>query len=240
MAQRSRTPPRKSKPSFWSTVPGLLTAIATLLTAVGGLLAGLAAAGVIGGSDDSKPSAAQATPEAAGTAPVPVVTRIVTDDETFFLRGFFTPTGMVVAPDQMPPGSRATAVWTEDGRERRAPMSVVTRSSFAPVVLLSVDGGQAPKVDYPIRDASSLKKWDLVEKFVSPDQTTPGSVARLMQVEQRDDLVTSLISSPGDAGAPVRDAQGRVVGMVLNRLARTGETESVTIEAIRGSFPEAF
>lgn len=41
----------EAKPAFWSTLPGLITAVAALLTAIGGLVATLAALGVFSGTD---------------------------------------------------------------------------------------------------------------------------------------------------------------------------------------------
>jgi hypothetical protein len=49
--------------SFWTTVPGILTAFAAVITAIGGMIAVLLQAGVIGGTDKnqaSPPAAAQA------------------------------------------------------------------------------------------------------------------------------------------------------------------------------------
>lgn len=43
------------KKSFWATAPGLLTAIATVVTAIGGLIAALAAAGVFRADDGGIP-----------------------------------------------------------------------------------------------------------------------------------------------------------------------------------------
>jgi hypothetical protein len=52
------------KPNFWTTVPGILTASASLLSAVGALIGSLAAVGVIGGDDgpDSSPTTTAETP----------------------------------------------------------------------------------------------------------------------------------------------------------------------------------
>lgn len=46
--QNTTQPESKSGESFWSTMPGLLTALAALITALGGILAILLSAGVIG------------------------------------------------------------------------------------------------------------------------------------------------------------------------------------------------
>lgn len=51
-------PPRKS---FWTTLPGILTALATILTAIGGLIGTLAATGLIGGDGTSPSPSATST-----------------------------------------------------------------------------------------------------------------------------------------------------------------------------------
>jgi hypothetical protein len=50
--------PRKS---FWTTLPGILTAGATILTAIGGLIGTLAATGLIGGDEQSASPSASST-----------------------------------------------------------------------------------------------------------------------------------------------------------------------------------
>src|SRR5206468_11922733 len=57
-----------SKSSFWATLPGLITAIATLVGATGGLIGGLYASGIIGPQGTASPSPAAAT--------IPTVTRV--------------------------------------------------------------------------------------------------------------------------------------------------------------------
>ncbi|WP_412821976.1 hypothetical protein [Micromonospora sp. MS34] len=58
--------------NFWRTVPGMLTAVAAVITAVGGLLTVLLQLGVIGGTGDpaasSTPSHPAAVPQVATTA----------------------------------------------------------------------------------------------------------------------------------------------------------------------------
>lgn len=58
--------PVNDKQSWWQTLPGILTATATLLTAIGGLLALLAQLGIIGGSDSREP---QVSPGPVAPAP---------------------------------------------------------------------------------------------------------------------------------------------------------------------------
>lgn len=61
--------------SFWTTLPGILTGIAAIITAVGGLIAALAAAGVFdgddGGSADPPDTVATTTISGSGGVTVP-------------------------------------------------------------------------------------------------------------------------------------------------------------------------
>jgi hypothetical protein len=57
------------KQSFWSTAPGIVTAVAGLVSAVGVLIGSLAAAGVIGGGGGSASS--PTAPGTTGTASTP-------------------------------------------------------------------------------------------------------------------------------------------------------------------------
>jgi serine/threonine-protein kinase len=65
--------------SFWKTLPGVLTAVAAVITAVGGTIAILLQAGIIGGIDSSprqpaavtRPTAVAAATTSASTASVP-------------------------------------------------------------------------------------------------------------------------------------------------------------------------
>lgn len=50
------------KQSFWSTLPGIVTAVAGLVSAAGVLIGSLVAAGVIGGGGETGSAAAQTTP----------------------------------------------------------------------------------------------------------------------------------------------------------------------------------
>ena len=64
-----------SRPSFWSTVPGILTALAGLLTAAGSLAGALYSAGIIGRKRDA-PTAAEtpAIPESTVAKPTSTAT----------------------------------------------------------------------------------------------------------------------------------------------------------------------
>lgn len=55
--------------SFWQTVPGIITALAALVTAIGGLLGILVQSGVIGGGTEGSESAAQTAVDPTSEAP---------------------------------------------------------------------------------------------------------------------------------------------------------------------------
>ena len=78
---------------FWQTAPGVITAVAALITAVGGLLAVLLQTGVIGG-DSSPAPAASAVSSAAGS------------------QGEQPDTGLT-SPGSLVPWDQATAVLTQ-------------------------------------------------------------------------------------------------------------------------------
>ncbi|HET6708254.1 hypothetical protein [Amycolatopsis sp.] len=54
--------------SFWKTAPGVLTAVAAMITAVGGLLAVLFQVGVLGGAGKSPPAASGGNPTSAAAS----------------------------------------------------------------------------------------------------------------------------------------------------------------------------
>lgn len=57
--------------NFWKTVPGVLTAVAAVITAVGGLLAILFQVGVLGGGDEPPAAASSSAPTSAPAATSP-------------------------------------------------------------------------------------------------------------------------------------------------------------------------
>jgi hypothetical protein len=242
----NRRAPRRH---FWKTLPGVLTALATLVTAIGGLLGGLAAAGLIGGRDDGEPGSrpavsgpASANVEAAGS---PIVVRLEYRNGGY-MRGFFTPKGSIAAPGGKfyanPVKEVATAVWTAEGIEQRARVSLVTSETSPPVALFRLVGRSGPRANFPIRSAFTLQPGDPVKTFVGPGDTSPGRVIAITHAANRwdDRLVTTPLSFQGDAGAPVLDRAGSVVAMIFIHQLRSRDTEAVPIEAIRARFPEAF
>ena len=63
--------PRNDSPSFWSTLPGLLTAIAGVLTAIATLVGALVAAGVIGPRPPAPTPNPTSGPAPSSTSPSP-------------------------------------------------------------------------------------------------------------------------------------------------------------------------
>ncbi len=65
--------PRPDKPrsggSFWTTGPGILTGVAALITAIGGLIAALHSAGLLGSGTTPPPAGVASPPAAVATAP---------------------------------------------------------------------------------------------------------------------------------------------------------------------------
>jgi hypothetical protein len=220
-------------------LPGILTALATFAGAIGGLIAALAAVGLVGGSNDT-----DTVGEGSGAAGAPVVARLERG-EMFVARAFFAPKGMLLALDFAARQPGLTVVWTEDGSEKRARVESVTKASFAPAVARLTLDAEGPKVDFPIRNASSLREGDRVEAYLGPGQQSPATVlevAAQMTIAGAGELdrllVTTQLSGLGEAGVPVRDQDGKVVAMLIAADAK--RTISGGIEDIRTSFPDAF
>ncbi len=66
--------PKPDKPrsggSFWTTGPGILTGVAAIITAIGGLVAALHSAGLLGAGTTPQPAGVVSPPAAVATAPV--------------------------------------------------------------------------------------------------------------------------------------------------------------------------
>lgn len=60
----------ETEKSFWHTAPGVITAVATLVTALGGVLAILVQNDIIGGADPGESQVAAAPPEGGNAAPL--------------------------------------------------------------------------------------------------------------------------------------------------------------------------
>lgn len=137
--------------------------------------------------------------------------------------------------------------WEDDSGTTISADAVIEESSeFA--ALLRIVGATPPRADYGIRNASSLQRGDAVEAFLGAQQKTPGEVIdnrdrRSIMVASGEErtanfLITTVIHALADAGAPVLDANGRLVAMIAAGSQR--ESMSLPIEDIRVQFPDAF
>ena len=153
-------------------------------------------------------------------------------------RGFFTPRGYIIAMvGQLLKASEETTVtWSKDNREYKEIAEVVQVNDW--IALLKLKHGLLPG-DIPVRNSTSLRQGERVERFISATDKTPGSVLELNVKGMKPNvLVTTKISAAGEAGAPVIDSQGRVVAMVLG--GSPDKTESLPIEIIKVRFYQAF
>lgn len=244
--------PETPRKSFWTTLPGVLTGLAAVI----GASVGLAALFVNsdGGSttttttaDTTTTTADTTTTTTAPPSALPIPLRLELGGG--FQRGFFTPKGFIVTTNTSLLDGSLEAVWTADGVEHRGAVEVVDRGSInRQIALLEVVGVTPPVVQYPIRGAGSLRVGEEVEAYLGPGLRTPGNVVEtdavienfgteVGSVTVRDILRTTDISGVGDAGAPVLDADGSLVAMILGSNANT---VSVQIEIIRAEFSQAF
>ena len=143
-----------------------------------------------------------------------------------------------------------TVIWQSDNKRQEAQARFEKSGVFAPqTMLLKIQRANLPQQVLPVRNSSSLKVGDSVERYLAPQDKTPGEVLEVGATRKirlggtspiilKNALITTNISAVGDAGAPVLDTEGRVVAMVYG--ASRTETVSIPIEDIKISFPEAF
>ena len=185
----------------------------------------------------------------AGTVTTPVVAR-VEGAGIDRRRGFFTPQGYLVVPAQgLPVGQTVTVSWTADGRGNSGQATVLQVGGCGhDAALLEIGGMTAPRPAIAVGDTSGLRPGDSVTRFV-PNEPKPGTVVAVGQAREPGSdcgwLVTTQLNNsqtafPGDAGAPVLDADGRVVAMIAMNDVEKRLTMSIPIEDIREGFPRAF
>lgn len=153
-------------------------------------------------------------------------------------RGFFTPKGYIIAMvgQMLKPSEETTVTWSKDNRDYKEIADVVQVNDW--IALLKLKHGLLPG-DIPVRNSTSLRQGERVERFISANDKTPGKVLDFNVKGMKPNvLVTTKISAAGEAGAPVVDSQGRVVAMVLG--GSPDKTESLPIEIIKVRFYEAF
>ena len=215
-----------------------VVAIGALVGSIVTLVGVLIALGVLDGNGADK---TRKIPPPADTHPV------VVDLQRggFLTQGFFTPKGFIVATqDTLAPGF--TGAWTAGGREREDEVRVVAEGGAVQpwIVLLEPETDEGPRLDFPTRDAQTLRVGERISGYYGSSQTSPGRVrmvgadeqiGRLGTVENL--LVTDKVSR-GTGGLPILDGKQRTVAMTFAE--GEGETLSVPIEDIRLQFPEAF
>jgi hypothetical protein len=185
------------------------------------------------------------TPDSQGPAPVatsPLQVVRVKFPQGFFAQGFFTSSGYIIAfgSNEVKPSDSVTVTWTSRNGSHKEIADVVNIQTMVALLKLRKTGLLPHSA--PIRLSISLQPNEAVERFIGPGDRTPG---RVLEVNAQGKwqglngvLVTTKISFAGDAGAPVIDAQGRIVAMVLGGSVK--ETLSIPIEHIKLLFPEAF
>lgn len=190
--------------------------------------------------NDATPS-----PEIDVSQPVQVV-RVGMSASVFNSYGFITPQRQIVAFGPTPDRTSFEIAWTEGASVRRGQARVLQQRNddgFAPfLVSLALPERLSPPPQLRIRNAMSLRPGDEVERYLSSTDRTPGEVLEVgvdaPQLRLRRALVTTNISGPGQAGAPVLDADGRLIGIVIG--ADKDRTFVMPIETVKIAFPSAF
>ena len=151
-------------------------------------------------------------------------------------KGFFTSKGYIVAfvGEGVKVSDELNIVWGSANETAE-----VVRVNKMTALLKLKNRGLLPQ-HAPIRLSNSLQKGEAVERFIGPQDRTPGTVLEVDAdgIFDLTVLVTTKLSFAGDAGAPVIDSQGRIVAMVF--AAGRDQTQSLPIERIKLIFPEAF
>jgi hypothetical protein len=187
--------------------------------------------------------APQAVPKAG--SPMPVVVRIE-GPAIERRRGFFTAQGYLIAPAHgMPMGQEVSVSWPIAGGTATAPAEVLRLGGCErAVAVLEVE--DPPSSAHAVGEAGSLQQGDAVSRLV-PKEPEAGTVVELRDPDDGGCawLVTTRLNNsgstyPGDAGAPVLDANGRVVAMIARNDPGQGHTLSLPIEHVREAFPWAF
>ena len=205
------------------------------------------------GGNGSSPPAVNSAPTSTPT-PTPTVRETPTRDgvqavqvfaeRRFVAHGFFTTQGYVVTLTGAVQGRREVMVmWRHGDKENRESAQIVKQSaSPTGASFLRLTGPGLIRLPTPLRSTVSLRVGEAVERYLGPEDRTPGTVLRLRSenndADFRDLLVTTKISSAGDAGAPVVDSARKIVAMVMG--GPPTETLSIPVEKLRVDFPDAF
>jgi hypothetical protein len=161
-------------------------------------------------------------------------------------RGFLTAQGFLIAPAYgMPVGQEASVSWPNGGGTATAPAEVLRVGGCERAVAV-LELENPPASAHAFADAGGLQPGDAVSRLV-PKEPEAGTVVGLRVTGGGGCtwLVTTRLNNsssthPGDAGAPVLDANGRMVAMIAMNDPGQGHTLSLPIEHIREVFPWAF
>jgi hypothetical protein len=238
------SPEERPKQTWWTAIPTFVKEIAALLTAVAGVIAALAAVGVIGGGDGD---GSGTTATNGSTRPLPVVVRLEAFGGSYVERGFFTPKGYIVSTPDVGRGE-FTAIWSTEAGEEEARVELVDQGGLVAqgVVLMALAREEPPLRDFETRNTTNMKPGDRVKAFLSPTQSTLGQVVavgatRLVGNQEFNNLlITTRVTRPGEGGLPLMDAEDRVVGMLFADDRANRQSASVPIEDIRTQFADAF
>lgn len=245
--EMARTRRKPTKPSWWTSIPTIVKEIAGVVTAIAAIVGGLTAIGVIGGGDgDTAATVATGPTTAAGSGELPTVVRFESDDPDYSERGFFTPAGMIISTGYSL-ASDLRVVWTSTSGTEEARVELVERggSSAPGAVLLELVAEEPPPSTFAIRNAQSLTRGEEVTAHLGSSQSTPGEVietratATIPSYGAVSNLIaTTSLGTEGEGGAPLLDAQQRVIGMLFAR--NDARTFAIPIEDLRREFPRAF
>lgn len=182
--------------------------------------------------------------------PFPVTARLMSGDVAVS-KAVFSPRGYLIAMRHgLPKPDRVEVEWDDGNARRRATAAVLKQGVLSSeLVLLQLKDRPLVAMPFTVRIAATLKTGDNIERYIAGNDRAPGQVKEIFasmtvhggeaKPAKLDRLLrTTHISGPGDSGAPVLDAEGRVVGLVYG--GSETETVSLMIEDVKASFPEAF
>ena len=173
--------------------------------------------------------------------------RFTTQGSSVLSRGFFVRENYLVAFVSEGVESVSVAWSRSDGVHEYTNASVVRRHGT--IAILKIDNFDAVIEPVTIRLSTSLQVGDSITRVASATDMTPGkvlevNVSRAVCCDATGasitipPLVTTRISFGGDAGAPVVDSEGRVVGVVHS--SSVNESIIYPIEQIRALMQEIF
>ncbi len=205
---------------------------------------------------DTAASGQSATPPSRGPQvqprePVQVVRIHMSAGGSLSSHGFVTPRGKILAFAPTPNATSYFVSWEENGRRREGRARVVAKRrdrGLAPyLALLERPKGLRLRTRPSMRSAGSLAPGERIERYLSPSDRTPGKVLEIsakrslggsLGVTLSEALITTNISGPGDAGAPVLDSDGKVVAILVG--GGGNETISIPIESVKIAFQAGF